>query len=386
MSRRLTFLLVLLAALAAGLVHADPQKKTGKVKVKTLKSKLGTVRAKKKTVQRQIRQTRAAVKGVRVDIRRVDDRIARVQSQLADTEQALGVERDRQAKGAVLLSDSRKQLGVVGKQVAMRLREIYMSGDQTVISILSGSKSASDLVLRKELMEAVAQSDRDLFERCAVLTREVERRKKVQDQTVRNVSRLQTQQLASRGALARVREEKRVALVGLKQQHAVLEASLKEFVQDENEIAGEIASYMRRYSAAKPRPGVPKSTGFFGRPCNGRITSGFGSRFHPILHRTRMHTGVDFGAPTGSAIYSVAEGVVISAGYGRGYGNRVMIDHGGGVITLYGHCSAIYVSSGQHVRRGQNIAAVGSTGLSTGPHLHFEVWENGRKVNPMSRL
>ncbi|CAN5380566.1 peptidoglycan DD-metalloendopeptidase family protein [soil metagenome] len=386
MNRSLAFLLVLLLAMATGFVHADPQKKPGKAKVGTLKKKLGNVRTKKKTIQRQLRQTRAAASDVRLDIHRVDDRIGRLESQLEETEHALSLEKDRQAKGASLLAQSRKDLAVVSKQVAARLKDIYMSGNRGVISVLAGAKSTSDLMMRKELMESVAHKDRELFERCAALTHEVERRKKLQDQTVRNVGRLQSRQLASRGTLAVVREEKRVALVGLKKQHAVLEASLKEFQDDENEIAGEIASYMRRYNAARPRPGVPHSAGFFGRPCNGRITSGFGMRYHPILHIVRMHTGVDFGAPVGTPIYSVAEGVVVATGYGSGYGNRVIIDHGGGILTLYGHCSKIYVGSGQHVTRGQNIAAVGNSGLSTGPHLHFEVWQNGRKVNPMSRL
>ncbi|RYG48188.1 hypothetical protein EON79_05230 [bacterium] len=386
MNRSLLFILLILTTLVAGIAQADPQKKNSKAKVSTLKGKLGNVRAKKKVVQKKLRQTRAAVKGVRVDIHRVDERISRLQSQLADTEKSLATEKDRQAKGAVLLAESRKELNIVGKQVSARLKAIYMSGNPSVISVLAGAKSAGDLMLRKQAMEMVAKKDRELFERCAVLMREVENRKKIQDQTVRKVSRLQTQQLASRGALARVREEKRVALIDLKKQHAVLEASLKEFVQDENEIASEIASYMRRVSASPPRAGVPRSTGVFGRPVNGRITSGFGSRFHPILHTRRMHTGVDFGASTGTPIYSVAEGVVVATGYGRGYGNRVIIDHGGGILTLYGHCSAVYVGSGQRVTRGQRIAAVGSTGMSTGPHLHFEVWQNGRKVNPMSRL
>ncbi|RYG39092.1 hypothetical protein EON81_01920 [bacterium] len=386
MNRSLLLFLVLLTTLTTAIAQADPQKKGGKAKVSTLKGKLGNVREKKKTVQRKIRQTRAAANGVRIDIHRVDERISRLESQLVDTEQELSQEKDRQKKGAVLLGESRQELKKVGKQVSARLKVIYMSGNRSTISVLAGAKSAGDLMMRKEMMEKIAVKDRELFERCAVLMHEVEKRKKIQDQTVRNVSRLQNQQLASRGALARVREEKRGALVDLKKQHAVLEASLKEFEQDENEIASEIASYMRRVASTPSFPGAPRSTGVFGRPVNGRITSGFGSRYHPILHKRRMHTGVDFGAATGTAIYSVAPGVVVATGYGRGYGNRVIIDHGGGILTLYGHCSAVYVGSGQKVTRGQRIAAVGSTGMSTGPHLHFEVWQNGRKVNPMSRL
>src|SRR6185437_8839269 len=114
-------------------------------------------------------------------------------------------------------------------------------------------------------------------------------------------------------------------------------------------------------------------TGSFIRPADGPITSGFGSRYHPILHRTRMHTGIDIGAGYGASIHAAAGGVVIFSGTRRGYGNCVIIDHGGGVSTLYGHCSRLLVSEGQQVSQGQTIARVGATGLATGPHLHFEV-------------
>ena len=109
-------------------------------------------------------------------------------------------------------------------------------------------------------------------------------------------------------------------------------------------------------------------------------------RYHPILHITRMHTGLDFGAPIGTSIHAAADGVVISTSYMRGYGRVVIVDHGGGVSSVYAHTSQSYVSNGQHVARGQRIAAVGSTGLSTGPHLHFEIRIDGHPVDPLSRL
>jgi murein DD-endopeptidase MepM/ murein hydrolase activator NlpD len=122
--------------------------------------------------------------------------------------------------------------------------------------------------------------------------------------------------------------------------------------------------------------------GGFMRPCEGRRSSGFGMRYHPILHRTRMHTGIDFAAPTGTPIRAAAGGTVIMAQFSHGYGNCVVIDHGNGVSTLYGHASAILVSEGEPVRQGQIIARVGATGMATGPHLHFEVRHNGVPVRP----
>jgi murein DD-endopeptidase MepM/ murein hydrolase activator NlpD len=119
-------------------------------------------------------------------------------------------------------------------------------------------------------------------------------------------------------------------------------------------------------------------------PVAGRITSRFGMRYHPILHYARMHAGLDFGAAWGSPIVAAADGQVVVAGWTGGYGRAVEIGHGGGIVSLYGHMSGVVATPGQMVRQGQVIGYVGSSGLSTGPHLHFEVRINGRPVDPMS--
>ena len=119
-------------------------------------------------------------------------------------------------------------------------------------------------------------------------------------------------------------------------------------------------------------------------PVNGRVTSGFGSRFHPILGYVRMHAGLDLAAAYGSPIAAAADGRIVSSGWSGGYGNLVRIVHAGGIQTMYGHMSRIVARSGEMVRQGQIIGYVGSTGLSTGPHLHYEVLKNGRPVNPTS--
>jgi murein DD-endopeptidase MepM/ murein hydrolase activator NlpD len=113
-----------------------------------------------------------------------------------------------------------------------------------------------------------------------------------------------------------------------------------------------------------------------------RITSSFGMREHPILGYTRMHAGIDFGAPTGTPVYAAGDGVVEKAAWAGGYGRWLQIKHGGGFETGYGHLSRWAVKQGQHVRQGQVVAYVGSTGLSTGSHLHYEIMRNGQKVNP----
>jgi murein DD-endopeptidase MepM/ murein hydrolase activator NlpD len=130
--------------------------------------------------------------------------------------------------------------------------------------------------------------------------------------------------------------------------------------------------------------GVGESRGVLQRPVVGRLTSSYGMRRHPLLGFSRLHKGVDYGAPTGTPIVAASGGTVTFAGWHGGHGNFVKLQHNGGLGTGYGHMSRIAVRSGERVRQGQIIGYVGSTGLSTGPHLHYEVYRNGQAVNPAS--
>jgi hypothetical protein len=136
-------------------------------------------------------------------------------------------------------------------------------------------------------------------------------------------------------------------------------------------------------NAADAQRPAPSTSGLM-MPANGPITSYFGYRYHPILHFTRFHAGVDIGAGWGSPIVAAGDGRVVGAGWGGGYGREVQIAHGGGIVSLYGHMSEIVAAPGSFVRAGQLIGYVGSSGLSTGPHLHFEVRQGGQPVNPLA--
>jgi murein DD-endopeptidase MepM/ murein hydrolase activator NlpD len=132
--------------------------------------------------------------------------------------------------------------------------------------------------------------------------------------------------------------------------------------------------------------GIGRQTGGGGMqmPVPGPVTSNYGLRMHPILGYARMHRGLDFRAGMGSPIIAVADGVVARAGWAGGYGNQVRLNHAGGLSTSYSHMSRISVAPGSRVRQGQQIGNVGTTGLSTGPHLHFETYRNGATINPRS--
>jgi len=150
----------------------------------------------------------------------------------------------------------------------------------------------------------------------------------------------------------------------------------KQLEAKESEVKRILESY--RYGSA---PG-----GKLAWPVAGRLTSGFGYRIHPIFGVRRFHSGIDIAAPYGTLVKAADGGQIVQAGYFGGYGYSVMVYHGGGFATWYAHLSSINVSVGQFVERGQVIGLVGSTGWSTGPHLHFEVRINGSPQNPMGYL
>lgn len=140
------------------------------------------------------------------------------------------------------------------------------------------------------------------------------------------------------------------------------------------------AEWINAANAERPAP----VTSGMAMPAAGPITSYFGYRYHPILHFTRFHAGVDIGAGWGSPIVAAADGRVVGAGWSGGYGREVQIAHGAGMTSVYGHMSEIVAQPGSFVRQGQLIGYVGSSGLSTGPHLHFEVRQGGQPVNPLA--
>ena len=143
-------------------------------------------------------------------------------------------------------------------------------------------------------------------------------------------------------------------------------------VRSIGEAYDSLSSHRARYAAT---PSI--------MPTKGWLTSAFArERVHPILHLARPHEGIDVSAPMGAEIEAPAAGIVTKVDWVEGYGNMLTVDHGYGLVTRYAHCSKILVVRGQRVKRGQVIARVGSTGLSTGPHLHYEVWVNGKPVNP----
>ncbi len=383
---RTRFLALAIVSVALVSSEAIAQSKSGTAKnPKSLSRKLKQVKSQKSRVAAELRATTQKARVVTTDLRTLEARLESLGEQVEETRANLHSNRAEQVKLAENLKQMEVLVAETRAKVRSRLRAMYMQTNGSYISIVSGAQTVGDFVSRSGMLQTIAEKDRELFDRYESLTRNVSEKKRQQDSVVRQYEKLRAFEDRKEAELSDVREEKSIALKQLRSRQAELKKLLQQFQADERNIAAEIAAYNRRIKK-NPKTARKPFKGRFMRPVNAPVTSGFGNRFHPILRISRLHAGTDFGARSGSPIFAVADGTVISASYSGGYGNRIILDHGGGLTTVYAHCSSLAVRAGQTVRQGQRIGAVGSTGLSTGPHLHFEMRINGRPVNPMSRL
>jgi murein DD-endopeptidase MepM/ murein hydrolase activator NlpD len=388
------YLVPLLCILAILLLtdDAQAQRKQTKAKAKTTAqtkapqtNDLAELQRRKEALRRELQQTRREANTVNRDLKSVDNELGDLEDKLKATNTELKQSRREQAKLEQELDEANERVEVVREQVRKRLRQIYMQQNESVVSVFSGVRTAGQIAERKIVVEAVARKDRQLFDEYRELQAKVKAQKLEQDRLVARVARLRNNQLNQQARLEVSKEEKASTLRKLESKQDELQKLIRQIEQDERAIYARIRAAQAKRQSSGSAP-LPHFSGRFIKPVNGRISSGFGMRHHPILRTTRLHAGIDFAAPTGTPIYAAAAGEVIVAEYNRGYGNMVVIDHGGGISTLYGHAQRLTVRVGQQVKQGQMIATVGSTGLSTGPHLHWEVRVNGSPVNPAGRF
>lgn len=345
-----------------------------------LQQELNTLQGEMGKLRSEIAKKRSAERKVRRDLAELDTQITRVSNRLDTTRSQLQIARKEQAELTKQLEELTKRLKVRESLLAQRLRSAYKYRSVSYLSLVAGARSMRELSSRSYVLGRIVKTDRELLDEVRKAQQEVARAKARKDDAVRRVSQLERDLRAQATELKETQEEKQELLRDIARERALYERQLAELEAESRAIARRLRALMES-GAGRARAERPWS-GRFIRPVEGRVTSGFGMRVHPIFKVRKMHTGIDISAPTGTPIRAADSGVVVEAGYIRGYGYTVIIDHGGGVATLYAHCSALLVAEGQEVQRGQTIARVGSTGYSTGPHLHFEIRINGEPVNP----
>ncbi len=360
--------------------HSEPSKPAAASKTE-LQKKLATV-------QKQIRQARAEIRRIRRRERAVTADLLATEQELDATRKRLHTVRARlntvralQRKTAARLQELEQRLQQRQQLLARRVRAAYQQGGASTVRVLLGSRDVHDLISRSYVLGRIARADSRLVLAIQQDKEEVAQTKAQLDKQAQQIAQLEAELAQQTYQLHQQTEAKRQILQDIAQDRMLKEQALDEWEEESRQIAAMLRA-MEQTPSGRVRLARPFRGGFI-RPVNGPIVSGFGMRYHPILKVDRMHNGVDIAAPHGTPIKAAADGEVIFAGYRRGYGNTIIIDHGGGIATLYAHCSALAVGEGTAVKQGQIIGYVGATGLATGPHLHFEVRRNGEPVNPL---
>ncbi len=332
------------------------------------KKKVQEMRRKERTLSEQLRETRERIARAKIRLAALNREYAQVSRQLTQT-------RSRVIQLRAKLSRHRSIL-------AERLRQLYKHPPSDYVAFVLDARDIEDASIRTYAFQRIISHDEKVIE----TTRQAKEELEVQEaQLQRQQSRLASLRKAiaeqTRELHAAEAEQARL-LKRIQTERETYERWLQEWEEESREIAA-LLRRLQRAQQNRPRP-IPAWTGPFIRPVDGPIVSGFGYRVHPIFRRVKFHYGIDISAPSGTPIHAAADGVVVFAGWRRAYGNTVIVDHGNGLATLYAHCSRVLVSEGEVVKQGQVIALVGSTGLSTGPHLHFEVRRYGEPINPLA--
>ena len=270
------------------------------------------------------------------------------------------------------------------QQLAMlaRLQFLQKQRDRQGLSLLLKSSNLNDLLDKRYRLKKLFDSDRKSLATLQDQTSKLNGQRSQVEMKKNEISLIMQQLLAQKNELNAQSSYQKEFITHLKTNREALESAIVQLERDSTSI-GQI---IRQRSIGDSRGIIITGRGVMTVPVDAEITSQFGYRMHPILGYQKFHSGLDFGADSGSTIRSAAAGLVIYAQWYGGYGNAVIVDHGGGITTLYGHTEGFYVAEGATVQKGQPIAAVGSTGLSTGPHLHFEVRQNGEPIDPVPYL
>lgn len=335
--------------------------------INATQSKVTSVKNQEKSIMGQIQNLEKNIKNTENQITATEDRIAFLQQSITQTEADIEEKQKDLEKKTDLLSE--------------RLVVLHEQGEVSYLEVLLAATDFKDFLTRYEMVNSIIEQDAELIASVHKEKQDLEMKKSDLEVKKKELESALNQQESMREQLDKQKQEKQEILSSVQKEREAYEKALAELEENSRQLEALIRQMQGGSSEAL-------GTGVFTWPTPGytSITSPYGMRYHPILKTRKMHTGVDIGAPMSATIVAADSGKVIHAGWMGGYGQVLVIDHGNGISTLYAHQSAFLVSNGQTVTKGQAIGKVGTTGWSTGPHLHFEVRINGSYTDPMPYL
>ena len=334
---------------------------------------------------------------------RLDVQIASILGDIDDVEDVISQKDQEISQKNDQIEELNVQIQENTETLKTRLKVMYEYGDSSYMSLLLESKGLSDLFTRLSAVKSILSHDQSLIDRFEADRQQVEDAKAVVENERKEQVEAKGVLVSKKNELKTLQSEKDTLIASINSDIKALEQEEKNAESDYNSMKAELNKALAEEKARQEREAAKKKSSKSGSVSsvqtykgNGQfqwpsaasttITSPYGYRVHPITKTRRLHRGIDIGAPAGTNVLAAEAGTVITAGWNNSYGYYVTISHGSGLVTLYAHNSKLIVSRGQTVSKGQVIAKVGSTGDSTGPHVHFEVMVNGALQNPLNYL
>ena len=360
------------------------------------------------SIQQQVNQQNAAKADAETVIGSVSEQLKQIEEQLRQATAELGTIKDQRVAVENDITLNERQLAEAQKRLEgresvfyKRVRDIYINGRLSYLDVVIGSKDFSDFANRLEVLKRIIDSDITLINEIKKERADIEAHKQKLEADRAKLVELEKAALAKQAEIEQKKAERNVVLQKAQNDRATAMQAIEELNASSAQVSAMLKERQaaRAAAAAAAAAAVAQSsggqgasdnwvqgTGQLGWPVSGEITSPYGYRVHPIWGTTIYHSGIDIGVDEGTPVHAADGGVVVWSGWMGGYGYAVVIDHGNGLSTLYGHNSELAVDEGQSVAKGQVISYAGSTGNSTGPHVHFEVRVNGDPVDPMGYL
>ena len=359
------------------------------------------------SIQQQVNQQNAAKADAETVIGSVSEQLRQIEEQLRQATAELGTIKEQRVAVENDITLNERQLAEAQKRLEgresvfyKRVRDIYINGRLSYLDVVIGSKDFSDFANRLEVLKRIIDSDITLINEIKKERADIEAHKQKLEADRAKLVELEKAALAKQAEIEQKKAERNVVLQKAQNDRATAMQAIEEL----NASSAQVSAMLKERQAARAAAAAVaaaaaqssggqgasdnwvQGTGQLGWPVSGEITSPYGYRVHPIWGTTIYHSGIDIGVDEGTPVHAADGGVVVWSGWMGGYGYAVVIDHGNGLSTLYGHNSELAVDEGQSVAKGQVISYAGSTGNSTGPHVHFEVRVNGDPVDPMGYL
>lgn len=341
---------------------------------------------KKNDLQNQINESNEQIEEIKIELtenleqlNNVNEKIYNYEAEIISVETDLNTIEEEINKVSEKLNIVETNYNLQKEAFQARMVAIYETGNIVYLDVLLNSNSFSDFISNYYLIGEIAKYDNNLLESIEEQKDQIENTKSILEEKKENLQKLKKNKEKTTIALENSKIIRNSYIDKLSEQEKETQNKIDEYQKELNNLETQIVAL------TTGNIGSDYVGGEFAWPAPGytTITSRYGMRIHPILKTARVHTGTDIGMPTGAYVIAANDGVVIKSMYVTGYGNMVMIDHGGGVSTLYGHGSELIAQTGQEVKKGDIIMKAGSTGWSTGPHLHFEVRINGTAVDSL---